>query len=227
MSNRRPRIAGEKRRSSETSETAEAADAAESTAPPPAEPGPQAKSARPPRPTKPSKEPRPTLSGRARLVLSGLGLAAVAAVAFAVIAVVSVRQVEGDAQRQIDAEDAATEQASTALVTMLSYGYASVADDLAAATELMTDDFAAEYEQLAPQVASAAEQRKIDVTASVRAVAPLGCGQECSTSSVRLLAFVDQHRTVAGKAGSPAALSAIVRMEKVDGRWLVAELTTT
>ncbi len=213
MSNRRPRIAGERRRPTEPADTPEAPEVAEPVTAPETT-------------AKPQRE-RPTLSGRARLVLAGLALLAVAAVAFAVVAVLAVRQVEGDADRQVEAQDQAAKEATTALDTMLSYRHAIVAADLEAATELMTDDFAAEYEQLAPQVASAAEQRKIDVTASVRAIAPLGCGQECSTSSVRLLAFVDQYRTVAGKPGSPAALSAVVRMEKVDGRWLVAELTTT
>lgn len=224
MSNRRPRIAGERRRPTEP------ADAPQTDAPQTDAPQTDAPKTDAPEAAEPSAEPateRPTLSRRARLVLAGLALLAVAAVAFAVVAVLAVRQVEGDADRQVAAQDQAAKEATTALDTMLSYRHASVGADLEAATDLMTDDFAAEYEQLAPQVASAAEQRKIDVTASVRAIAPLGCGQECSTSSVRLLAFVDQYRTVAGKAGSPAALSAIVRMEKADGRWLVAELTTT
>ena len=157
----------------------------------------------------------------------GTACVAVAAVAFALLATLTVRQAESGAQTQVDAEDAATAAASTAVETMLSYDHATIADDLDAATTLMTPDFAKEYEELAPQVIAAAEQRKIDVAATVRAIAPLECGQECSTSQVRLLAFVDQHRTIAGKPGTPAALSAVVTMKKVDGTWRVAGLTTS
>ncbi|KAA1422245.1 hypothetical protein FE697_013860 [Mumia zhuanghuii] len=246
MSSRRPRIAGERRRPTDPAETAPAdatpsspadatpsspADAtpsspADATPSPPADATPSplveaTESIETPRPS------RPPMSRRARVLLAALGVLAVVAVVFAVVATAAVEQTESSADERVATEDAATAAATPALETVLSYGHETVAEDLKSATELMTDDFAAEYEQLSPQVASAAEQRKIDVAATVRAIAPLECGQECSDTSVRLLAFVDQNRTVAGKAGSPAALSVVVRMEKVDGDWLVAELTTT
>ncbi|WP_370616247.1 hypothetical protein [Mumia sp. Pv 4-285] len=221
MSNRRPRIAGERRRSTEQTSTPLEATESTETSTDSAESSAAAPGVRPPRPS------RPPLSRRAKVVLAGLGVLAVVAVAFAVVATLAVRQTESAADERVETADRATAAATPALETVLSYRHASVADDLEAATDLMTDEFAEEYEQLAPQVASAAKQRKIDVAASVRAIAPLECGQECSDTSVRLLAFVDQHRTVAGKPGSPAALSVVVRMEKIDGDWLVAELTTT
>ncbi|MGH1563641.1 hypothetical protein [Mumia sp. DW29H23] len=231
MNARRPRIAGERRRPSSPAEAADATDVEDAgvDGAPAAEPEAeeQAKPAVKPGPAPAARAPRPPLTRRARVVLAVLAFLALAAVVFAVVATLAVRQTENDAEARVDAAERATSAASTALETTLSYRHATVADDLEAATALMTPDFAAEYEQLAPQVASAAQQRKIDVAATVRAIAPLECGQECSDDSVRLLAFVDQTRTIDGKAGSPAALSIVVRMEKVDGDWLVAEMTTT
>jgi len=235
VSSRRPRIAGEQRRPSDPVGAGSADPGSDEQA---AE-GVQAVGARsddrqPPHdavtaesPSTADSAPRAPLSRRTQVVLVMLGLVAVAAVAFALLATLTVRQAESGAQTQVDAEDAATAAASTAVETMLSYDHATIADDLDAATTLMTPDFAKEYEELAPQVIAAAEQRKIDVAATVRAIAPLECGQECSTSQVRLLAFVDQHRTIAGKPGTPAALSAVVTMKKVDGTWRVAGLTTS
>lgn len=225
MSNRRPRIAGERRRPATPGD--EHDEPVEGPEPSVEEGGSDAVEAAPEARPRAPRTPRAPLSRRARIVLATLAVLAVAAVAFAVVATLAVRQTEGDAEARVDAAEKATSAASSALESTLSYRHATVTEDLEAATERMTSDFAKEYEQLAPQVASAAKQRKIDVTATVRAIAPLECGQECSDSRVRVLAFVDQSRTLDGKAGSPAALSVVVRMQKVDGDWLVAEMTTT
>lgn len=152
---------------------------------------------------------------------------AIAAVVFALVALLVIQREEASAVEQFDAQDAATAAASDAIPRMLGYEHATIAADLDDATEVMTDRFAKKYSELAPQLVTTAEQRKIDVTATVRTIAALECGQECSTTSVRLLAFVDQHRTVATKPASPAALSVVVRMKQVDGDWLVDDLTTS
>lgn len=231
---KRPRIAGERRvpvtaPSAGASSTSVADEAQaerptdETTAPSTTDTDGHDSSARAER----SRPPRTsTLSRRARIVLAVLGVVAVLAVAFAVIATVAVHQVESSAQKQSDAADAATAAATKALPKVLGYRYATVAKDLDAATSVMSPAFAKEYLSLKDQIVSGAQQRKIDVVASVRAISPLECGQECSTDDVRLLAFVDQDRTIAGKPGTPAALSAVVRMTKRDGTWVVAELTT-
>lgn len=161
---------------------------------------------------------------RARTLLVA---AALASVLFALTAFVMVHRAESAAQDQYDAEDSATGAAAEALPTMLGYRHQSVKQDLEDATKVMTKSFAKKYAELSPQLATVAQQRQIDVTAVVRDVAALECGQECSTQTVRVLAFVDQNRTIAGKAASPAALSVVVTMKQVDGDWKVADLQTT
>jgi len=153
--------------------------------------------------------------------------AAVVAVVFALVSLLVVQRAEASAQDEVDSRDEATAAASDALPRMLGYRHATIADDLDEATEVMTPKFAKKYTELTPQLVTTAQQRKIDVTATVREIAALECGQECSASKVRLLAFVDQNRTIDGKAASPAALSVVVEMRQVDGDWLVADLTTS
>ncbi|MET0467227.1 MAG: hypothetical protein ABWZ87_00670 [Aeromicrobium sp.] len=153
--------------------------------------------------------------------------AAVVAVIFALVSLLVVQRAEASARDEVDTRDEATAAASAALPRMLGYRHASIAEDLDEATEVMTPKFAKKYSELTPQLVTTAQQRKIDVTATVRTIAALECGQECSSSKVRLLAFVDQNRTIAGEAGSPAALSVVVEMREVDGDWLVADLTTS
>ncbi|MBC9227681.1 hypothetical protein GL325_15240 [Aeromicrobium sp. 636] len=152
---------------------------------------------------------------------------AVCAVVFALVSLLVVQRAEASAQDQVDAQDAAVAAASKALPEMLGYKHATVEQDLDDATKVMTEKFAKKYSELAPQLVATAGQRQIDVVATVRTIAPLECGQECSTSKVRVLAFVDQNRTIAGKPGSPAALAVVVEMNQVDGDWLVADLTTS
>ena len=154
-------------------------------------------------------------------------VAVVVAVAFALVSLLMVRGAEASAQDEVDARDEATAAASAALPRMLGYRHATIAQDLDDATEVMTPKFAKKYTELTPQLVTTAQQRKIDVTATVREIAALECGQECSTSRVRLLAFVDQSRTIAGEPGSPAALSVVVQMREVDGEWKVDDLTTS
>ena len=164
----------------------------------------------------------PRLGSRTTLMVVAL-----ASIVFALVALLVVQRDESSAVEQFDAQDAATAAATDAIPRMLGYEHATIADDLDDATEVMTTSFAKKYTELAPQLTATAEQRKIDVTATVRTIAALECGQECSTTSVRLLAFVDQTRTIAGEPASPAALSVVVKMKQVDGDWLVDDLSTS
>lgn len=163
---------------------------------------------------------------RPRLRTALVVLAALSIV-FALTSFLVIHRAESDAEAQADAQDSATGAAADALPQMLGYRHATIAKDLDDATDVMTKGFAKQYSELAPQLISTAQQRKIDVIATVPEIAALECGQECSTTDVRVLAFVDQNRTVGGKAASPAALSVVVQMKKVDGDWLVADLTTS
>ena len=154
-------------------------------------------------------------------------LVASLAVIFALVSFFVINRAESAASDQAEASDAATGVAAESLPKILGYKYASIEKDLDSATDLMTTSFAKKYTELSPQLTATATGRKIDVEAVVREIAPLECGQECSETTVRVLAFVDQHRTIAGVVGSPAALSVVVKMSKVDGDWLVADLTTS
>lgn len=156
-----------------------------------------------------------------------LALMAALGVAFALAAALTVQRVEARATDRADAAESATGAAARALPLMLGYEYATIEEDLDAATDVMTPAFAKKYTELAPQLVTAAQQRKINVDAQVRAIAPMECADECSTSTVRVLAFVDQHRTIDGKVGSPAALSVVLTMKKTDGDWLIADLKNT
>lgn len=156
-----------------------------------------------------------------------LTLVAAVAVAFALAAAWTVQRAESRADDRAVAAREATGAAARALPVMLGYEYSTIEKDLDAATAVMTPSFAKKYTELAPQLIEAAEQRRINVDAQVRAIAPMDCGDECSTSTVRVLAFVDQHRTIDGKPGSPAALSVVLTMRKSDGDWLIADLKNT
>lgn len=155
-----------------------------------------------------------------------LALLTVVSLMFAAAAFVVVQRQVGEVTGQADAAADATNAAAESLPAMLGYRHASMAADLDAATDLMTKRFAAKYSELAPQLTSVAEQRQIDVVAQVRKIAPLECGQECSSTSVRVLAFVDQNRTIAGEPGSPAALAVVVTMKKVSGDWLIDDVVS-
>lgn len=100
-----------------------------------------------------------------------------------------------DARTALNAEEVAA--ASDAAETIFSFSY----DDLEAhadeAKALMTDDFAKQYDTIAPALDDLAPQRKVEVTATVRNAAVLPCGDDCSTSKASVLVFLDQDRRLA------------------------------
>ncbi len=109
----------------------------------------------------------------------------------------------------------------------LGYDYRTLKKGLAAATALMTDDFAAEFEDTFGQVVAADARQSRAVTVALVKAAGLvsrdSSGAEC-------LLFVDQvvlSREAEGSAESPQqVVQARVRvdLELVDGDWLVADI---
>lgn len=141
---------------------------------------------------------------------------------FGAVTTVQRAQHDDGAAAQQRADDAAASAASTAAQHILGYSYTSVAADLATAQKQMTPAFAKKFAKVVPTVESLAAQRKLVVKASVRNTAVLECGEDCSTSKVRVLLYVDQERTGDGTALDAIAVRTVFTMTKTDGHWLVS-----
>jgi hypothetical protein len=167
--------------------------------------------------------PRRRVPRRSWRWLAPLVAASLGAAAFGTVATVERAGRDGEAADLAAAQEAAASAAATAAEDILSYAHTTVADDLAAAQERMTPAFAEDFAEVVPTVTSLAEQRQLVVTATVRNVAVVECGEECSTSTVRVLLFVDQERTGEGKALDPIEVRTVLTMTRTDGAWLVSD----
>ncbi|GAA3549991.1 hypothetical protein [Nocardioides daeguensis] len=155
--------------------------------------------------------------------LAPLLAASLAGAAFGTVT--TLERAERDAQvaDQAAAQDAAAAAAAGAAEEILSYAHDTVAEDLEAAQERMTPAFAKDFAEVVPTVTSLAEQRQLVVTATVRDVAVVECGEECSTSTVRVLLFVDQERTGEGKPLDPIEVRTVLTMTRSGDGWLVSD----
>ncbi|MBM9464874.1 hypothetical protein JL108_15590 [Aeromicrobium sp. YIM 150415] len=127
--------------------------------------------------------------------------------------------------------DAAQRQASRAAGEAAETVFTFSHDDLDAHEEnskaLMTDDFAKEFDKVAPSLRDIAPQREFEVQAQVQDAGAVPCGDDCSTDSVQVLVFVDQVRLIAGQEDeAPTVLGNRVTMTMVKerGTWLVDEI---
>ncbi|MBM0125868.1 hypothetical protein [Pimelobacter simplex] len=179
--------------------------------------------------TAPVERAEDTGRGRARVPrrswrwLAPLLVASVAGAAFGAVATMQRADRDARATAQVAAQDAAASAAASAAEDVLSYAHDTVADDLAAAQERMTPAFAEEFAEVVPTVTSLAEQRQLVVTATVRNVAVVDCGEECSSSTVRVLLFVDQERTGDGRTLDPIEIRTVLTMTRSKGEWLVSD----
>ncbi len=116
----------------------------------------------------------------------------------------------------------AVSAAGTAAQTIFSFSSDKLQQHESASTALMTKSFAKEFEKVAPALTEVTANRKIVVKAVAREAAPLSCGDECSTSKVNVLVFLDQARLV-GSSKEPTVFAnrVSVSMVKTDGGWLV------
>lgn len=123
------------------------------------------------------------------------------------------------------AHDEATRAAVTATETIFTFSSNDLDAHSAASTAIMTDEFAEEFEQIAPALAGIAPDREFQVTSRVAEAAAVPCGSECSATRVTVLVFFDQARLVAG-LDDPAVLDnrAEVTLVKSDGSWLVDDI---
>jgi Mce-associated membrane protein len=121
------------------------------------------------------------------------------------------------------AQLAATESVRTATestIALLSYRADSVEKDLEAARSRLTGKFLNAYTSLTHDVViPGAKQKHISASATVSAAAPI----EATGSHAVVLLLVNQTVTIGQDAPTNSASSVRVTLDKVDGRWLIAE----
>jgi Mce-associated membrane protein len=124
------------------------------------------------------------------------------------------------AQRQ------ASSAAASAAETIFSFQYDKLDEHLSASKALMTPSFAKDFDKIAPALTELAPQRKIQVQAMTRESAALPCGDECSSTKVSVLVFIDQARLVGSSKADPTVFANRIKvsMVKRDGGWLVNQI---
>jgi len=226
----RRRIAGERRSARQQGTTR--------TATPPPEP-PATKTRKPARPDRatgpatPSKARRPARTRLApgRDAPSWLLLAILGAVALVLVAVTAfLGLVTWDIRgvRQSDQVDEASQTAPSvaerAAATILSYDYRSLPADQKAADRYLTPKFRKEYDKSMRLVSQNAPKLRAKVDAEVKASGV----SDASPDRVDVLVYVDQTTQSTANGGEPqvALNRALFRMKRVDGTWLVDDITS-
>jgi Mce-associated membrane protein len=149
-------------------------------------------------------------------------LAVVGALVLALSVTAGVLAVRATAASQREAaRSAATEAARTAVPQVLSYNYATINADIARATERLTGDFAQDYARVAADVVlPTAAKDQVVTSASLTGVSVM----TASSSTVRLLLFVNQSTTSSEKPTAISASRVVATMSKVGGSWLISDL---
>lgn len=128
---------------------------------------------------------------------------------------------------QSAADSAATDARTAAeqsIVTLLSYDYRTVGNEVAQRQDLTTGQFHDEYGSLIKDVVAPSSQQQQTVTQTT--VANSAPTADVSASRVSVLLFLNQTTTVSGKADPTFSGSRVrVGMNLVDDRWLVADVT--
>lgn len=120
------------------------------------------------------------------------------------------------------AQTESLQAAKDAVAALLSYQPDTAEQELAAAQNLLTADFKAEYARLTEEVViPAAKQQKIGAQATVPAAASISAAPDHAVA----LVLVNQTVTVGADAPTDTASSIRVSMQKVDGRWLISDFT--
>jgi Mce-associated membrane protein len=113
-------------------------------------------------------------------------------------------------------------QLSDAIETVYSFDYTRLDENEKAAREVITPEFAAEFDKLFAEVRQHAPEQQAVVSATVT----LSAVKELTADHAVLVAFVDQQATRAAPNADDRQLAAAGRLtvtgEKVDGRWKIA-----
>ena len=129
-----------------------------------------------------------------------------------------------EADRVDEATKAAPSVAERAAATILSYDYKSLDADQKAAERYMTPKFRNEYSKSMKLVAANAPKLRAKVDAEVKASGV----SNADADRADVLVYVDQNTTSTANGGEPqlALNRALFRMKKVDGTWLVDDITS-
>jgi Mce-associated membrane protein len=125
----------------------------------------------------------------------------------------------------VDALNAAPAAAEKAAAQILSYDYARLHEDTAAASALMTPDYSQTFLRTVDDLLAkpATEQRGV-VSAKVMASGVVSA--DAAAGTVDVLLFVDQTSTTKASQTPQTALNRVVlTMVDQDGRWLVDDVT--
>jgi Mce-associated membrane protein len=116
-------------------------------------------------------------------------------------------------------------QLSDAIETVYSFDFARLDENENAARDVITPEFAAEFDRLFGEVRARAPQQQAVVSATVT----LSAVKEITGDRAVLVAFVDQQATRAAPDAESQQLAAAGRLtvtgERVDGRWKIAAVT--
>jgi Mce-associated membrane protein len=160
-------------------------------------------------------------------LLFGLALLAAAVLAADGVAWARSATATATADRVVDAAalNAAPAAAEKAAEQILSYDYARLRQDTAAAAGLMTPAYAQTFERTVDDLlADAATAQRGVVSAKVTASGVVAADQAAGTIDVLL--FVDQTSTTKASRSPRTALNRVVfTMAGDDGRWLVDDIT--
>jgi Mce-associated membrane protein len=115
-------------------------------------------------------------------------------------------------------------QLSDAIETVYSFDYTRLDENERAARDVITPEFAAEFDRLFSEVRQRAPEQQAVVSATVT----LAAVKELTADHAVLVAFVDQQATRAAADADGRQLAAAGRLtvtgEKVDGRWKIASV---
>jgi hypothetical protein len=190
---------------------------------------PPAKSVATPKVVRPAKTTAPSpareSSGGSGLDLRRLVpavLVAVAVLALGVVLVIKGVTTRGEGGDLGAPREQAVAAASSAAETIFSFSSDTLEQHDSASKALMSKSFAKDFDKISPALTELAQQRKVMVKAVTREAAPLACGDECSTTKVNVLVFLDQARLV-GSSKEPTVFAnrISVSMVKTADGWLV------
>jgi Mce-associated membrane protein len=180
--------------------------------------------------TAPAATPEPSAarggpSRRDLLLVVPLAVVALAALVFGGYLVVNPPG--GSSDKEVTAaQRQASSAAASAAETIFSFQYDKLDEHLSASKALMTPAFAKDFDKIAPALTELAPQRKIQVQALTRESAALPCGEECSSTKVSVLVFIDQARVVGSSKAEPTVFANRIKvsMVKSDGGWRVNQI---
>lgn len=128
-----------------------------------------------------------------------------------------------DREMNESAKQSAMDAAANGAVAVLTYSSGNFDRDVSSARSYLTGDFLSQYDQyIQTAVAPVAKQKSIKTSATVvrKAVS------ELRPDSAAVLLYINQTTTTADNpAPSSAASSVMVRLTKVDGKWLISSFT--